>query len=317
MVGISSKAFEHVKTLRAALILLLLVTAAFSLATMLQPRATVWGRQQDSDNVLKALLGDTRRLFANQFFVKADITFHSGYYPSIFDQAQVPKDSRHMMSESEPGHVHDEHCDHSPEDGHEAAMAFLGPPKDWIERFGRNFMVTRHTHLSNGRERELLPWLKLSAELDPQRIDTYTVSAYWLRKQLGKVKEAEDFLREGLWNNPSSYEILFELGRLFEEENNDVTRARNLWLQAVKKWRERESSLEKPNFLALEEIVTHLASLEQKQGNYSQAVLYWEMARKISPNPEEIEKRIAELHQLMGAPRQDPAPGVESPVRLF
>jgi len=41
----------------------------------------------------------------------------------------------------------------------------------------------------------MLPWLKLSAELDPQRADTYVVAAYWLRERLGKVDEAENFLR--------------------------------------------------------------------------------------------------------------------------
>ncbi len=212
-----------------------------------------------------------------------------------------------MMSEPEAGHEHDEHAneteaEHEAEDQHEREMAFLGPPKDWIERFGRNFMITSHTHLSGGKERELLPWLKLSAELDPQRIDTYTVSAYWLRKELGKPNEAEAFLREGLRNNPSSYEILFELGRLFEEEHKDADRARNLWRSALAKWRQREANAKEPNLLALEEIFTQLAALEQRLGNYGQAVSYWELVRKLSPAPEEVEKRIQELHRLMGVP---------------
>jgi tetratricopeptide (TPR) repeat protein len=309
-----------VKPPRAIFVFAFLVAAAFTLATSLQSRALTWGRQQDKDNVLKAFLGDSRRLFANHLFIKADVTFHSGYYPSIFDQAKAPKDSRHMMSD-------EEHEDHDREAGHEGEaehaadaesehereMAFLGPPKDWIERFGRNFMITTHTHLSAGKERELLPWLKLSAELDPQRIDTYTVSAYWLRKQLGKVDEAEAFLREGLRNNPSSYEILFELGRLFEEEHKDADRARNLWRSALDKWRQREANAKEPNLLALEETLAHLAALEQRVGNYSQAVSYWELVRKLSPAPEQVEKRIQELHRLMGAPG-DAEPSTEQAV---
>src|SRR6266566_9603446 len=68
------------------LILLLLIGTCFSLSTILQPRAATWSGRHDSGNVLKVLLGDGRRLFANHFFVKADVYFHSGYYPSIFDQ---------------------------------------------------------------------------------------------------------------------------------------------------------------------------------------------------------------------------------------
>ena len=53
------------------------------------------------DNHEQVLLGDGRKLFANHFFVKADVSFHSGYYPSIFDQAQPSKDTRHMMEHHE------------------------------------------------------------------------------------------------------------------------------------------------------------------------------------------------------------------------
>src|SRR6266571_1057409 len=107
------------------LILLLLIGTCFSLSTILQPRAAAWSGRRDSGNVLKVLLGDGRRLFANHFFVKADVYFHSGYYPSVFDQAQAPKDSRHLTREEDRHH----------EQEHEKEMDFLGPPKDWVERF--------------------------------------------------------------------------------------------------------------------------------------------------------------------------------------
>ena len=72
-------------------------------------------------------------MFANQFFVQADVSFHSGYYPSIFDQARAAaQDTRHLTAkEGEPA-----------EEEHEKRMQFLGPPRDWIERFGRHFMIT-------------------------------------------------------------------------------------------------------------------------------------------------------------------------------
>src|SRR5438309_1796727 len=94
------------------------------------------------------------------------------------------------------------------------SLATIVQPRaaDWIERFGRHFLITQHSHLSGGNEREILPWLRFSAELDPQRVETYTVAAYWLRS-MGKIVEAERFLRDGLLANPGSPEILFELGR--------------------------------------------------------------------------------------------------------
>src|SRR5437016_1352477 len=90
-----------------ALVLVLLVAICVTLAANLQPRAVSWS-QRGQDSVLKVLLGDGRRLFANHFFVKADVYFHSGYYPSIFDQAGPPQDSRHLTHEEE-GHHEKEH----------------------------------------------------------------------------------------------------------------------------------------------------------------------------------------------------------------
>ncbi len=58
---------------------------------------------------------------------------------------------------------------------------------------------------------------------------TYTVTAYWLRQRMNKVDEADAVLHEGLRNNPGSYDILFELGRLYDESYHDTNRARNVW----------------------------------------------------------------------------------------
>ncbi len=85
----------------------------------------------------------------------------------------------------------------------------------------------------------MLPWLRLAADMDPQKIETYTVGAYFLREHLNRPREAEAFLREGLRHNPNSYEILFELGRLYDENYHDTDRARDVWLLALNKWSER------------------------------------------------------------------------------
>src|SRR6266851_5137891 len=221
--------------------------------------------------ILQFLLGDGRRIFANHFFVKADIYFHSGYYPSIFDRNQAPMDAHHMTGE-ETGHE-------DQEQEHEKEMSFLGPPRDWFERFGRHFLVTEHTHLEGGNEREILPWLQLSAELDPQRVETYTVAAYWLRKRLGKVAEAEQFLREGLRANPNSPEILFELGRLYFESYHDTVRARNVWELALRKWTAQESGKKEPDLFLLEEIAVNLSALEEQAGNLPRAIDLLQLAK--------------------------------------
>ena len=279
------------KGLAPYLVLVLLAVAGFSLAATLQPRVSRWSDPSGGDSVLAVLLGDGRRIFADQAFVEADVYFHGGYYPSVFDQSQAPKDSRHMTAKEGS----------SEEEEHERQMNFLGPPRDWIERFGRHFLITEHVHLGAGREREILPWLKLSAELDPHRVDTYTVAAYFLRRGLGKPDDAEQFLREGARNNPDSYEILFELGQLYIESHHDPDRARDLWELALRRWREREANKKEPDWDGREKIVIHLARLEEKAGHLERAIDYLEMASKTSPNPQVLRQQIAELQAALAA----------------
>jgi tetratricopeptide (TPR) repeat protein len=185
-------------------------------------------------------------------------------------------------------------------------MDYLKTPIDLFESFGRKFTITSHTHLEGGKEREMLPWLKLSAELDPQRVETYTVAAYWLRRVLGKEKEAEEFLRQGLSANPDSYEILFELGQLYYENRKDLVRARNLWEAAYARWERKEAGKEKPNLFALDQILVRLARLEEEAGNSKKAIDWLELAiaKNASPNLEALKKHIEELKQSSALPKR-------------
>jgi tetratricopeptide (TPR) repeat protein len=282
---VPAEAFESVSRSMPYLLLALLAALCFSFATYLQPQVTGWS-QHGQNSVMKVLLGDGRRLLANHLFTKADIYFHSGYYPTIFDSAEPPKE-KHMA----------EHEHHDGE--HEEGEDFMGKPRNWVDGFGRNFKITTHTHLEDDRKREILPWLKLSAQMDPHLIDTYTVAAYWLANQLNKPAEAEQFLREGLRENPQSYEILFALGRIYYNQYHDAARARNVWELASKRWREQETSKEKPDQFGFEEIVVNLGRLEEDQGNLAPAIQYYEQAKSISPAPQNLQKQIDDLKRKL------------------
>src|SRR5258706_14216716 len=157
-----------------------LATAGLALSTHLLPWFQGWsGSRTKSADILTVVLGDSRKLFAQHFYVKADAYFHSGYYPTIFDHRD--QNAKLHIAATQSGEKEGEGSD------------FLGPPKDWIDRFSRNFYPSQHRHLGedaghheehehegaerhgegHGDERELLPWLKLSAELDSQRPETY------------------------------------------------------------------------------------------------------------------------------------------------
>jgi tetratricopeptide (TPR) repeat protein len=290
------------------LLLLALLIFCFGLAADLQPKfQALENRRRQSNNFFNLLLGDSSRMFANSFFVKADAYYHSGFYPTIFDNnsnfktPHVAEDTGTVTSHNQGGE--DE--------------SFMGPPRDWIDAFGRHFIPNRHTHLDEGGPTgdlskssevgEILPWLKLSAELDPENIQTYTVTAYWLRIRMHKDKEAEQVLREGLRHNPQSYEILFELGRLYDESYHDVSRARNVWELAVRYWLKLSPEDQKENKLIFEQITTHLGQLEKNAGNLPQAINWFHAAQKVSATPGDLQKRIDEIQAKMPRPTNAPA----------
>jgi tetratricopeptide (TPR) repeat protein len=277
------------------LVLAFVLMVCFTLATGIEPRAATWSNRSKSNNVFSMLFGDGRRLFANQFFTMADVYFHSGYYPSVFDLRE--EGQKEIVAES---HGHTD----SPED--EIKEDFLGKPKDWIDRFGRHFRITKHTHLERGNEREILPWLRLAADMDPQKIETYTVGSFFMRQHLNRPREAEAFLREGLRNNPDSYEILFELGRLYDENDHDTGRARDVWQLALYKW-SKDPEAVKDNKLAFEEITVHLARLEREAGNWQRAINWFQAAQKVSPDPNALQQRIDEIKKKMAAQPNAPA----------
>lgn len=271
-----------------------LLALNFSIASYLQPHFDgIVGHAQGGDAIEMAL-GDARRLFANHFFVKADVYFHRGYYPSFVQQGYQNNAGEIHIKEhgEEPGGEH--------EDG-----GFMGPPKNWIDKFGRNFFPSHHNHRDGrGEAKEILPWLKLSAELDPQRIDIYTTASYWLCSNMGKFKEAEDFLRIGLRANPDSYEILFELGTIHKQYLQEPDIARNLWELALRRWLEQDEAGKDPDIIQYDRIVANLASLEEGQGNLYAALDYLKAQVNVTPQPEGVSNHITELEAKLARPEK-------------
>jgi tetratricopeptide (TPR) repeat protein len=288
------------------LLLIALLVFCFGLAANLQPRfQSLENSRRQSNNFFSLLLGDSSRIFANSFFVKADAYYHSGYYPTIFDNNSAFR-TAHIAEDTGAVASHNQ--------GEEGD--FLGPTRDWIDAFGRHFIPNRHTHLDEGgptddlstssEVREILPWLKLSAELDHENIKTYVVTAYWLRTKLNKVPEAEQVLREGLRHNPNDPQLLFELGRIDDENYHDPARARNIWEAALRSWDKQTGNAPLSDKLKpdnehydsrfiFEQLQANLAQLEEKAGNYDAAIARWKLDKLASPKPEEVQKHIDEF----------------------
>ena len=278
------------------LVIMLLLTTAFCLATKISPQteARLIENGAGNDNPAARWLGNSSQLFANSFFVKADAYFHSGYYPTIYDN-NAPFKTPHLGEDS--GTME------SKNSGDETTI--FGHPHNWIEKFELNFFPSYHTHLDQGgvdgkgqsEVKEVMPWLKISEELDAHRIETYLVTAYWLRNRMNKVPEAEQVLRDGLRANPGNAALLYELGQLYLEGRNDDTRARNLYLAALRSWGRENAGQADPDDFLLGHILGSLAKLEEHEGNTAKALEYLKLLKKVSPTPEAIQQQINALNR--------------------
>jgi hypothetical protein len=296
---------QHRPPAAAGWLLALLLAGGFTLATSLQLWFQNWsGNRLNAESLIDVLLGDSRRLFANHFFVEADVYLHAGYYPSIFDQVpargklKVAANDAHAEEDEKEhgkaGHEHHDEKDDLPD--------FMSTPKNWIERFGRNFYPTEHRHMESKKDvAEILPWLAMSAKLDPHRIETITVTAFWLRKHLGRVQEALDLLRVGLRDNPDNVEIMYELGLVYYDGFHDTVRARNLWEAALARWKEHAAKEDNPDRLMLGKILTFLADLEEKDGHPDMVLKYLEILKTTSPFRDTIQHRIDGLRKAQAA----------------
>ncbi len=291
------------------LLVMAFFTLSFGVAGGLVPHyIALENAVHQSDNFFQLLLGGSSQIFANNFFIKADAYYHSGYYPTIFDNRQA-FETAHMAEDTGAVASHNT--------GEETS--FMGPPRDWIDAFGRNFIPNRHTHLDEGgpdddlsnssKVREILPWLDLSAKLNPSNINTYLVMAYWLRSKLNKVSEAEQVLREGLRYNPGNPQLLFELGRIYYENYDKPGQARSIWQAAIHQLvtgRTRCPSFAerlkpgKDNFddrFVFQQLAEHLGDLDEKAGHYATAIADLQEAQLASPKPADLQQRIDDLRK--------------------
>lgn len=155
----------------------------------------------DSTPVYMRFLGEGRSIVSGMSLYQADRYFHGG--------------AGHCEPEHGALAISKREYDH--EDHHEVHA--VKEPLRWgpLMRLADEVALTEHKHLKGKEVKEIVPWLYYAAEIDPHNITAYTLSAYYLCDRLGKAKDAIVFLREGLANNPDSWELNAEMGRIYFE----------------------------------------------------------------------------------------------------
>jgi tetratricopeptide (TPR) repeat protein len=122
-----------------------------------------------------------------------------------------------------------------------------------------------------------------------------------LRTALGRPDQAEQFLREGLRANTNSYELLLELGYVYDYNKKDFRAAHNLFDLARQKWKAQDDAGLKPSPKGYVEILDGLVRADEDQNNLKELLADLEALKAVSPNPEAVEKTIQETRSKLAA----------------
>ena len=158
--------------------------------------------------------------------------FESRVAPANVHSAETCTDPSH-------NHEHDHAHDHetsatADHDGHEEHAHLIDtiiprPETDFrgfVGRLQRQVKPWRdprepHQHTAGT---ELLPWYRLATLGDPHNVRSYMIGAWWLKtmRTPQQLAEAEKFVREGMKNNPSAFQMPLMLGYVLRARKDDA-----------------------------------------------------------------------------------------------
>ena len=202
-----------------------------------------------------------KKFIAHECWLQADVYLHQGLRHGHEDEH---KDGADLGQAAESG----AHSDN------ETECTFCGSEgarresrRNLLVPYDReDFLNTRHD--SGPDDRDLLPWFRLTAYMDPHLTKAYANGGHWLAWRLDKPNEAIEFLEEGLENNPGAPDVLAELGLIYfdiweEFGTRDYHRAIQAFSGALKT---------EPDWSNYIELLTYRLECYEALGEYKKAV---------------------------------------------
>lgn len=202
-----------------------------------------------------AVFGETRHVLARQFYELADQQFHRG----------VP----HLQERKF-------------ENGFFMRLQLAAKPEE-------------HLHLGHDDIKEMMPWLWMSLRMNPQDIESYRVTAYWLATAANQFDEAQKVLKEAQQNNPYQYQIQLDRGRLYLQMDQ-----RELAVQrfdAALRFLPRTTGIDE-SLIKLEtaEILMYRSLLHEASGETDRAIALLKVITRLFPERTQLLQRIEALN---------------------
>ena len=153
------------------------------------------------------------------------------------EEAEGRKDQKHEhppAPEHEHKHIHPPRHDQSHFQCQGADTVIRTPDRDFrgfigdLHRKVKPWLDPSKPHLHTDGT-ELLPWYRLMTLSDPHNVRAYMIGAWWLKRQNteDQLREAMDFVKEGIQHNPEAYQLYLMLGHIYrkKQENRKASRA--------------------------------------------------------------------------------------------
>jgi hypothetical protein len=203
-----------------------------ALSLKLNPNKYEGGRSRDvraeaerNTSAIGVIFGELRTSMADILFIKTERYLHSGaaFMPHLEENLlsisnKTDELAEHEVEVQEPDLEEDEFA-------HEQVAQSVIPS---AEKDIRGFIGQLHRKVkpwmdpSAGHKHttgaELLPWYRIMTISDPQNVRAYYLGAWWLKRI--NPDEALKFIREGVHNNPNSYQVHYMHGQILLDRAN-------------------------------------------------------------------------------------------------
>ncbi len=174
------------------------------------------GGSSGPQDIFSQVLGSAKEGIGDILFLKADDYHHAGV-------------TREFVPEETSEDAHKEGIIEEKHDQHTESLR----TEDWIKQLNRQVRSYEHRHLTKEEEKETLPFMMWAVALDPYNIEALLTTAYSLQSDFGKPDEAMDLLIKGHQDNPTSWEICFNLANLYFRHKKDYMQSERFYREAI------------------------------------------------------------------------------------
>lgn len=267
-------------------------------------------REQLNSSAFVTILGEVRASAADLMWVKTELYLHNGVqFKGHLNVDELTHTGAVAARHEHEEHHHDgAHEDDDDDDCTRAGTLIPEASKDYrgfIGTLQRNVQPWQdakapHVHAPGD---ELLPWYRMLTYSNPHHWRGYIIGTWWLARNPSALTQSEDFINEGVRNNPDVFQLHLMRGRVLIQ--------RQAWTDALNAFRRAAALAEKIRPAEGKVCTTWSASDEE---DYAAALRYIPLIelRKLN-DPAAARKSIAAGLQRL--PDDTPLKNLQSELR--